>query len=123
MVKFGELYLHRGRINGRQIVPAAWVDASFVPRTQSPVSGRLYGYGWWIDLMAGHTADYAWGFGGQYIFVVPDLDLVVVTTSSPNVGEDRREHRAAVYDLVENLVIGPIASAAAAAQQSLLALP
>ncbi len=110
MVKFGELYLHRGRLDGRQVVPSAWVEASFVPRARSPVSGRLYGYGWWIDQMAGHTADYAWGFGGQYIFIVPDLDLVVVTTSSPNPGENRREHRIAVYDLVENLVIGRIAA-------------
>jgi len=48
MVAFGELYLHRGRANGRQIVPAAWVDASFVPRGRSQWSEQLFGYGWWI---------------------------------------------------------------------------
>ena len=53
MLKFGELYLHRGRERGRQIVPAAWVAESFVPRTQSQRSGQLYGYGWWISEMAG----------------------------------------------------------------------
>jgi len=110
MIKFGELYLHRGRIGNRQVVPAAWIETSFVPRTESPVSGQLYGYGWWIGEMGGHRTNYAWGFGGQYVFIVPDLDLVVVTTSSPNVGEDRREHRAAVQDLVEHLVIEPIAA-------------
>jgi CubicO group peptidase (beta-lactamase class C family) len=111
MVRFGELYLHRGRIDGRQIVTAAWVATSFVERTQSPVSGHRYGYGWWMEDMDGHQAYYAWGFGGQYIFIVPDLELVVVTTSSASLGEDRREHRNAVYDLVERLVIGAIASA------------
>jgi CubicO group peptidase (beta-lactamase class C family) len=111
MMTIGELYLHRGRINDRQVVPAAWVDSSFVPRTESPISGQRYGYGWWIGEMAGHPTDYAWGFGGQYIFIVPDLDLVVVTTSSPNVGEDRREHRVAVQELVEHLVIESIAAA------------
>jgi CubicO group peptidase (beta-lactamase class C family) len=112
MVKFGELYLHQGRIDGYQIVPSAWVAASFVPRTQSPVSGHQYGYGWWMDEMEGHPVYYAWGFGGQYIFIVPDLQLVVVTTSSVNLGEDRREHRNAVYDLVEHQVIGVIGSIA-----------
>jgi CubicO group peptidase (beta-lactamase class C family) len=109
MLKFGELYLDRGQSNGRQIVPAAWVADSFVARAQSPISGHRYGYGWWIDEMEGHTVYFAWGFGGQYIFVVPDLELVVVTTSSVSLGEDRREHRDAVYDLADRLVIGAIA--------------
>ena len=35
MVAFGELYLKKGNVSGRQVVPASWVDASFVPRTRS----------------------------------------------------------------------------------------
>jgi CubicO group peptidase (beta-lactamase class C family) len=112
MLKFGELYLRRGQIDGRQIVPAAWVADSFTARTQSPISGHQYGYGWWMDEMEGHRVYFAWGFGGQYIFVVPDLELVVVTTSSVSLGEDRREHRDAVYDLVDHLVVGSVAAAA-----------
>lgn len=112
MLKFGELYLHRGQADGRQTVTAAWVADSFAARTQSPISGHQYGYGWWMDEMEGHRVYFAWGFGGQYIFVVPDLELVVVTTSSVSLGDDRREHRDAVYDLVDHLVIGSIASAA-----------
>jgi CubicO group peptidase (beta-lactamase class C family) len=110
MVAFGELYLHHGLANGRQVVPAAWVDASCVPRTRSPRNDRPYGYGWWIEDLAGHRACYAWGFGGQYIFVVPDLEMVVVTTSSASAGEDRRGHRSAIFDLVERLIIEPLAS-------------
>jgi len=110
MLTIGELYLHHGRAGDRQVVPAAWVEASFVPRTESHISGQKYGYGWWISEMAGHAVDFAWGFGGQYIFIVRDLDLVVVTTSSPNVGEDRREHREALKDLVDRLVVAAIAS-------------
>jgi CubicO group peptidase (beta-lactamase class C family) len=112
MLKFGELYLHRGEIGGRQIVPAAWVADSFTARTQSPISGHQYGYGWWMDETEGHRVYFAWGFGGQYIFVVPDLELVVVTTSSVSLGEDRREHRDAVYDLVDHLVVSSVAAAA-----------
>ena len=63
-----------------------------------------------MDELEGYQAHYAWGFGGQYIFVVPGLDLVVVTTSSPNVGEDRHEYRTALYDLVDHLIVGSIAS-------------
>ncbi len=114
MLAFGELYLHEGRAGGRQVVPASWVKASFVPRTESPRAGdRSYGYGWWIRDLAGHPAYYAWGYGGQFIFVVPDLDLVVVATSvstaSPR-NSDRRGHNRAIYDLVEHDIIPPIAS-------------
>ena len=70
------------------------------------ISGNEYGYGWWIRQMGAHRAHYAWGFGGQYIFVVPDLDLVVVTTSASTVAEDRRSHRVSVFDLVEQLIRG-----------------
>jgi CubicO group peptidase (beta-lactamase class C family) len=108
MVAFGELYLNRGRVGGAQVVPESWVEQSLVPRGRSPISGAEYGYGWWIRELDGHDAFYAWGFGGQYIFVVPDLDLVVVTTSASTVAEDRRSHRRNVFDLVEQLIVEPL---------------
>jgi CubicO group peptidase (beta-lactamase class C family) len=108
MLAFGELYLRGGRSAGRQVLTAAWVEQSFVPRGRSPRSEQLYGYGWWIRELAGHQASYAWGYGGQYIFVIPDLDLVIVTTSSSAVGEERRSHRVTVFELVERLVVPSI---------------
>lgn len=113
MLAFGELYLHHGRREGRQVVPERWVADSQVARTRSRrESDRFYGYGWWVRELAGHPTYYAWGFGGQYIFIVPDLELVVVSTSASTVAEDRREHRSAIYDIIERLVITPAASAA-----------
>ena len=109
MLAFGKLYLHGGRDNGAQIVPRAWIDTSWVPRTRSRFSNRLYGYGWWIRELAGRRVYYAWGFGGQFIFVVPEIDMVVVTTSSDAPGRERRGHLGAVYDLVESHVIEPAA--------------
>jgi CubicO group peptidase (beta-lactamase class C family) len=110
MVAFGRLYLNGGRLGARQIVPAEWVEASFVRRARSlREDDRFYGYGWWIRELAGREAYYAWGYGGQYIFLVPDLDLVVVTTSSSTVDEDRRAHRRTVFDVVENLIVAPLA--------------
>jgi len=112
MMAFGELYANHGRVNDRQVVPAEWIEASLVPRTRSRWSKRLYGYGWWIRELAGRPAFYAWGYGGQFIFVVPDLELVVVTTSSANPGSERGSHRRALAALVEEQVVAPIARAA-----------
>ena len=109
MLAFGELYLHRGRANGKQIIPESWVDASWVPRTRSRRSGRMYGYGWWMRELGGVWAYYAWGYGGQFIFVVPKLDTVIVTTASDSPGEGRRGHLGGVYDLVGRLILEPIA--------------
>ena len=112
MMAFGELYANQGRANGLQVVPAEWVQTSFVPRTRSRWSERLYGYGWWMRELAGQRAYYAWGYGGQYVFVVPGIELVVVATSSSNPGPGRGSHRRALDELVEEKVVGPIALAA-----------
>ena len=108
MVLFGELYLNRGRAGDTEVVSSRWIDDSLVPRGRSNYSDQLYGYGWWMRELAGQQVFYAWGFGGQYIFVVPSLQLVVVTTSSTAVGEERRAHRRTILDLVEQLVIAPL---------------
>ena len=87
------------------------MDESFVARTVSPREGdRSYGYGWWIRDLAGFPTYYAWGYGGQFIFVVPDLDLVIVTTSLSSVSTERRSHLRTIYDIVEEFVIAPVAS-------------
>ena len=115
MLSFGELYLRRGKsVKGSdpaQVVSEKWIERSFVPRGYSRISGQRYGYGWWMRELAGHQAYFAWGFGGQYIILVPDLELVVVTTSASTVAEDRRTHRRTLFELVEDLVIAPVAEA------------
>lgn len=109
MVRFGELYANRGAAGGKQVVPASWVDASFVPRGRSSISEQLYGYGWWIGTMADAPVYFAWGSGGQYIFVIPSLDLVVATTSTLDGGDGYRRQHHAVFDLVERLIVRPVA--------------
>ena len=114
MMAIGQLYLDHGQANGRQIVPASWVETSCVPRTTSVWDGdRRYGYGWWIQAFDGGTACFAWGYGGQYIFVFRDLNLVVVATSSTSVSEERRGHRRRLFDLIEQQVLKPVSAAAA----------
>jgi CubicO group peptidase (beta-lactamase class C family) len=112
MLAFGRLYLNGGRVGTRQVVPAAWIAASLAPRVESTrEEGRYYGYGWWIRDFAGFTAPYAWGYGGQFVVLVPDLDLVVVATSASTPGTDRRAHTRRLYDLMEDLVIARAAAA------------
>lgn len=112
MLAFGRLYLNGGRHEGRQILPEEWVELSTKPRVESSRErGRYYGYGWWVRLMAGFETPYAWGYGGQFIVLVPELDLVVVTTSSSEPGDGRRTHIRGLYDLIENGVIAPAADA------------
>lgn len=83
LLKIGALVLQRGRWEDRQVVPAAWVEA--MTSTQIRASPRLgYGYQWWTSEPV--AAGRAWpviqaiGNGGQRLFVVPALDLVVAMT-------------------------------------------
>ena len=107
MLKIGTLYLHRGRVGTRQVLDSAWIDSSWVMRTSSPWNGNRYGYGWWTRYAHGHDVRFAWGYGGQFIFVVPTLDLVVVMTSD---AESRREgdHNRALHQLLEDGIIPAI---------------
>ena len=119
MLDFGELHLNDGRANGAQIVPADWVAASLRPRaTSTRENDRYYGYGWWIRDMAGLETPYAWGYGGQFIVLVPKLAMVVVTTSSSNPGPDRRAHTERIYELVEHHVIAAASASVAHAGDS-----
>jgi CubicO group peptidase (beta-lactamase class C family) len=114
MVAIGEVYLNGGRAHGRQIVPASWVDTSCAPRTQSVWdSDRRYGYGWWIQDFDGGTACFAWGYGGQYIFVFRNLNLVVTATSSTTASEERRGHRRRLFELIEKDILKPLVAASA----------
>jgi CubicO group peptidase (beta-lactamase class C family) len=80
--KFGYLYLHNGKWNGEQIVPTEWVQASTTRHVETKglmnaAEDDGYGYYWWIDSFGGYSAH---GHGGQYVFVLPGLDMIVVFT-------------------------------------------
>jgi CubicO group peptidase (beta-lactamase class C family) len=111
MIRFGELYENDGRVGDRVVIPSDWIDRTQVGRGRSRWgSDREYGYGFWIREFAGHKSYYAWGYGGQFIFVIPRLDLVVVTTSRSDVSRERRDHNDAIYDIVENLIVPKVPS-------------
>lgn len=105
MLAIGEMYRNSGQVGGRQILSKSFIEDTFEPRGRSRISGREYGYGWWIRDIAGRKAYYAWGFGGQYIVLVPSLDLTVVSTSAATISEDRRDHRRTVEEIIEHLIV------------------
>ncbi len=77
MARFGWLFLKKGRWSNKQIIPSSWVDVS----TRGHISATLfdqYGYQWWVDSAGFYMAV---GYKGQFIFVVPQKNLVVVFTS------------------------------------------
>ncbi|MEN3792783.1 serine hydrolase [Fulvimarina sp. MAC3] len=82
LLAFGELYRNDGRTeNGEEIIPEDWIATSWTERTVSRWHDGRYGYGWFIDGFGGEEVAYGWGYGGQMIYVVPDLDLTVAITS------------------------------------------
>jgi CubicO group peptidase (beta-lactamase class C family) len=82
MAKFGYLFLHQGEWNEQQLLPKEWVEISTTKHIETKglmnaAEDDGYGYLWWIDSFGGYSAH---GYGGQYIFVLPSLDMVIVFT-------------------------------------------
>jgi CubicO group peptidase (beta-lactamase class C family) len=97
MLKVGQLVLTKGAWNGRQVVPAEWVKRCTTQVV--PIEGRGgYGYQWYLGVIpAGPLQGAEWfagiGWGGQRLFVVPRLDLVVAMNAGnyrlPNMEQAR----------------------------------
>jgi CubicO group peptidase (beta-lactamase class C family) len=92
LAKIGQLVLQHGAWNGRQVVSSAWIDESIIPRMtgkglmfNGPEGISSYGYLWWLGGLPAdhpeHDLIAANGYGGQRLFILPDLDLVVVATA------------------------------------------
>ena len=89
--RFGYLFLRRGRWNAEQLISEKWIDMMTVPTPIKPT----YGYMWWLNQGERSYPDapediyYAAGFGGNYIFVDKQHNVVVVTRwlNPPVMGE------------------------------------
>ena len=84
MAKFGQLYLNNGVWEGEQIIPEEWVKESTSVQFRRYSGTANYGYQWWVRTFGEQNYDayFAQGYAGQFIFVVPDLELVTVFTSN-----------------------------------------
>ena len=97
LARIGYLVLRRGRWGERQVVPATWIDSSTVAASHGPdlffsSYGSSYGSFWWLFPLRrggqGTEVITASGSGGQWLFVVPSLDLVVAVAASNGSGLD-----------------------------------
>ncbi len=85
MLKVGQLYLNNGEFNNTRIVSEEWISkaSSFKVSTNSAQSfGPNYGYSWWIGNAHNHDYFFANGYGGQFIVIVPDSNLIVIATNN-----------------------------------------
>lgn len=105
LLTFGELYRHDGMHEGTRVLPQGWVEASWNGRGTSRWSGNPYGYGWWIKTVGGRPVYFAWGYGGQMVFVVPSLDMTVVMTSDPSPVRERTDHVDRLHQLLDQGLI------------------
>ncbi|WP_431899850.1 serine hydrolase domain-containing protein [Nonomuraea sp. bgisy101] len=98
--RFGLLFLHDGEWNGRRVVPKAWVEAATAADTTTDPAD-FYQYFWWVDVERPGRF-YALGNHGQYIYVAPDADTVVVRTGG-DWGVDNREWQATFRGVADRL--------------------
>ncbi|MFP8490254.1 serine hydrolase domain-containing protein [Gracilimonas sp. Q87] len=105
LLKIGQLMLNRGTWNNEQIVSQGWVRDSFQTYTHSNFNPYDYGYMWWNRPVGGYEVYFAWGFGGQYIFIIPELNSVTVITSFLENATQRRTYKEPIFDLLEKNII------------------
>lgn len=112
MLKLGQLYLAGGVWNGHRVIDRSWVDLSTTRHAEfAPDHG--YGYAWHLHAMKVAGRDYreyaAEGNGGQFIIVLPELDITVVITAG-NYGDFKTWYP--LQDLVAKYVIPAVAKPA-----------
>jgi CubicO group peptidase (beta-lactamase class C family) len=115
MAKFGLLYANGGEWDGEQIISADWVRDSFETYSEDAWDYRVgrnfkeigYGYQWWSARSGDYHYNLAWGHGGQLIFVVDELNMVIVTTANPLYGQTADapwNHEKSIINLVADFI-------------------
>ena len=92
LAKFGLLLLNRGMWEGKQLLPASWVEQMM--SKQMETGGDGYGYQMWLCEYPGAVR--ADGALGQYVLIIPDKDMVVVITECTLI--DGRTQRRLVWN-------------------------
>lgn len=106
VAKIGELYLNDGEWEGKQILSKDWIKASTTTNFDDKLLRSFYGYHWYIDEFQGQPVYYAAGSFGQYLFIVPELDIVAVFTA----GKDSPVGFESLIDLVEPYIMDAVVS-------------
>lgn len=115
LARLGQLILQKGNNGTNQIVSSDWVEQSTNPQftwrsSYGVVQQMSYGFLWWTN-DGPPTAVYAWGYGGQFIYIVPEYDMLVVTTTRWRMLSQDGGPRAlteAVLDIILNDVLAAV---------------
>jgi CubicO group peptidase (beta-lactamase class C family) len=86
LAKLGQLVLDKGRWKGVQVIPEDWIQRATTPRMNAEIGALYYGYQWWLGRSLVRGRDVAWiagfGIGGQRLFVVPELQIVLAINAA-----------------------------------------
>jgi CubicO group peptidase (beta-lactamase class C family) len=111
MVKIGQLMMDLGIYNGERLVSEEWIIRSVEPVTGRRPDNQNYGYLWFRRMSGNYHMVYAFGNGGQYIMIVPELDAVIAVTTSNNSGENTRPYRRDLFRSLDREIIPYLESA------------
>jgi CubicO group peptidase (beta-lactamase class C family) len=111
LLAFGEMIRNGGKVGDTRIVSQEWIDLSWQPRTASPWTGHQYGYGWFLRRSNDQPVRYAWGYGGQMLFVAPQSGLVTVMISDPNAPSGRNGYVQQLHGLFDDILRGATSAA------------
>lgn len=107
LAKIGLLFLNDGQWQGKQIISIDWIDRSqmeHIGTSQFPFA-YSYGYLWWIRNFTAkgitHKCYFAAGWGDQYMFIIPDLEMILVF----NCGNYAVTGKVSPFDLVEDYIL------------------
>lgn len=86
LARFGQFCLQEGWWSGRQVISSGWINTSTETKVDNERTGSFpgYGYYWWLHEQ--NNAYFGMGEGGQYLYIVPEKEMVIVHTASPSVG-------------------------------------
>lgn len=86
LARIGQLFIQNGHSGREQVLSESWIAEATSPKftwrsSFGSVTSMSYGYLWWTNEGGSTPAFFAWGWGGQFIYVVPERRLVIVTTT------------------------------------------
>jgi CubicO group peptidase (beta-lactamase class C family) len=119
LAKFGYLALRNGRWEDREIVPEPWLRESSRIQVRNGMGWPMgdYGYLWWSKPQQGYPVILASGYGGQHVLLVPDLDLMVVTTSDSTIANEHTNVYTQLFDVLWSYIIPAVTGPAPPSQQ------
>src|SRR6056297_1338968 len=109
MVKVGKLMMAMGEFEGKQLISPDWIVESVTPVTGRRPGVINYGYLWFRRQSAGLEMVYAYGNGGQYILIVPEIEAVIAVTTS-NGASGTRSYRRELFRLIDSTISPGLAS-------------